>query len=195
MWHGCSHRPVRALPTDAAAAGAAAGICDARPVPYPLPPPLPPTPSEMPTRVHLHCAPPCAACSDAPTRAHYADTLRGTNAGGKPSGLIADADTCVVELSSADRFLIIGCDGLWDGTCGTARHVALLLYFVATCCNTLATHKNNMLQHRPLPHHRLRRALGRCMRHAALPRAHNARRAAHSLPPCNLQHHIPTHPV
>jgi serine/threonine protein phosphatase PrpC len=33
---------------------------------------------------------------------------------GKPSGLIADADTCEVHLTSDDAFLIIACDGLWD---------------------------------------------------------------------------------
>jgi hypothetical protein len=54
-----------------------------------------------------------------------ARVLSRVAAGGKPSGLIADADTCVVELLSTDRFLIIGCDGLWDGPrrclghCGT----------------------------------------------------------------------------
>lgn len=33
---------------------------------------------------------------------------------GKASGLIAEADTCKVALTSADRFVIVGCDGLWD---------------------------------------------------------------------------------
>ncbi|KPA82316.1 protein phosphatase 2C-like protein [Leptomonas pyrrhocoris] len=32
----------------------------------------------------------------------------------KPSGLIADADTCEVHLTPEDAFLIIACDGLWD---------------------------------------------------------------------------------
>lgn len=33
---------------------------------------------------------------------------------GKPSGIIADADTCEVQLTSNDTFLLIACDGLWD---------------------------------------------------------------------------------
>jgi len=33
---------------------------------------------------------------------------------GRPSGLIADADTRKVTLTHDDRFVIIGCDGLWD---------------------------------------------------------------------------------
>ena len=33
---------------------------------------------------------------------------------GKPSGLIADADTMTTRLLPGDDFIIIGCDGLWD---------------------------------------------------------------------------------
>ncbi|KPI90504.1 protein phosphatase 2C-like protein [Leptomonas seymouri] len=33
---------------------------------------------------------------------------------GKPSGLIADADTCEMRLTPEDTFLLIACDGLWD---------------------------------------------------------------------------------
>ena len=33
---------------------------------------------------------------------------------GKDSGLIADADTRKVTLTTDDKFVIIGCDGLWD---------------------------------------------------------------------------------
>ncbi|AAZ10802.1 protein phosphatase 2C, putative [Trypanosoma equiperdum] len=33
---------------------------------------------------------------------------------GKPSGVIADAETRSTRLTDDDKFLIIGCDGLWD---------------------------------------------------------------------------------
>ena len=33
---------------------------------------------------------------------------------GNPSGLIADAETRTVSLTSQDEFIVIGCDGLWD---------------------------------------------------------------------------------
>ncbi|KAH9577481.1 PPM-type phosphatase domain [Trypanosoma melophagium] len=33
---------------------------------------------------------------------------------GKPSGVIADAETRSTKLTDEDEFLIIGCDGLWD---------------------------------------------------------------------------------
>lgn len=33
---------------------------------------------------------------------------------GKPSGLIAEAETLTTEIEPGDRFFVIGCDGLWD---------------------------------------------------------------------------------
>ncbi|ESL07414.1 protein phosphatase 2C [Trypanosoma rangeli SC58] len=33
---------------------------------------------------------------------------------GKPSGIIADAETQTTKLTDRDEFLVIGCDGLWD---------------------------------------------------------------------------------